>query len=337
MKRILISFVVGTLPLIVAFGQSTPLVPSHKPANTAPSGRPMNAMVAKVDGVGLSVRDLQREMQKLFPFAGVHGGRVPGEYAAEVRRRALDQIIFEELVHQEARRKKMTVPAAMFNDIRSQAKSRFASGAEYESYAVQEFGSVQAFENQLRRNILVALLIDQEITQKARVTEAQVREFYNENKSRFMKPESVWIQSISLNFPPNSTPGQRAQARKRAEELISKAKSAKTYEEFGKLAEKFSEDDWRIMMGDHRWVHRGRLPSSVEGVAFRLKAGDVSDVIETSEAFVIVRINGQQPQTQIPFSEVAPALREDLEKAKVEDVRKRFEQRLRSTHKVEEL
>ena len=116
-----------------------------------------------------------------------------------------------------------------------------------------------------------------------------------------------------------------------------KARAAKTYEEFGKLAEKYSEDDWRIMLGDHRWVHRGRLPSAVENVAFRLQAGEVSDIVETSEAFVIVRINGVQPQQQIPFKEVSQALRQDLEKANLEDLRRRFEVRLRKAYKVEEL
>lgn len=339
MKKVVLTFVVtAALGSPALFAQGTPMVSSHPPANTAAAGsKPANWVVARVNGSELTQRDLQREMQKLFPYAGVHGGRVPGEYGAEVRRRALDQIVFDELVFQDAKRRKMVVPGSLFNDILTQAKGRFKSKAEFESYATQEYGSVQGFEKMLRRGILIALLTEREITQKAKVTDAQVRQFYDQNRQRFQKPETVWIQSISLNFPADAVAAQRAQIRKRAEELLPKARAAKTYEDFGRLAEKYSEDDWRIMMGDHRWIHRGRLPSAVEAVAFRLNTGDVSAIIETSEALVLVRINGKQPQTQIPFAQASPSLREDLEKAKLGDLRRKFEQQLRKTYVVAEI
>jgi parvulin-like peptidyl-prolyl isomerase len=327
-----------TLGAASVSAQSTPLIPSHTPTVPAKAAAASPAaVVARINGAALTERDLQREMSKLFPYSGVHGGRIPGEYGAELRQQAKNQIVFEELLHQEALRRKMAVPTATFADVMQQARERFPSRKEYQEYAMREYGSVQGFEAQIRRALLIALLLDREITQKARVTEAAVKQFYAQNQSRFRKPESVWIQSISLKFPPNSTPAQRTALRTRAENLMAMAKAAGTFEEFGRLAEKFSEDDWRIMMGDHKWIHRGRLPGAVEAVAFNLKAGQVSDILETSEAFVIVRSNGVQPQRQIPFSEVSASLREDLEKARLADVRRQFETYLRKTFTVEEL
>lgn len=335
LARLSLAVTLGTLS---AGAQSTPLIPSHKPTAPAKAATPAPAsVVVRINGTGLTERDLQREMAKLFPYAGVHGGRVPGEYGAELRRKALDQIVFDELLHQEALRRKMTVPAATFDDVMAQARDRFPSLKDFQAYAVQEYGSVQGFEAQIRRALLIALLLDKEVTQKARVADAEVKQFYTQNKSRFLKPENVWIQSISLNFPPNATPAQRTALRTRAENLLAMAKATKSFEEFGRLAEKFSEDDWRIMMGDHKWVHRGRLPAAVEAVAFAMKAGQISGIIETSEAFVIVRVNDTQPQRQIPFSEVRDTLSEDMEKAKLADLRRQFEQYLRKTFKVEEL
>lgn len=339
MKNFLICFVVvvglGSVPILA---QNAPLISSHKPTVTnATVSKPAGAPVAKVDGTELTQRDLQREMEKIFPYASTHGGRIPGAFAPEIRRNALNQIIFDELMYQEAKRRKMAVPATTFNEIMGQAKKRFPSKAEYELYATQEYGSLKGFENQIRRALLIALLADREITQKSNVTELQVRQFYTANQKRFMKPESLWLQSISFNLPPNATPAQRAQARKRAEEVLPQAKAAKNFEEFGKLAEKYSEDDWRVMMGDHKWIHRGRMPSAVEDVAFSLQAGQTSGIIETSEAFVIVRANGKQPPTKVPYSQVSKALREDMQKATLEDRRKTFEQQLRRSHKVEEL
>lgn len=327
-----------TLGTLSVAAQSTPLVPSHAP--TVPSkaaDRTLASVVARVNGAPLTERDLQRELVKLFPYSGVHGGRIPGEYGLELRQKAMSQIVLDELLHQEALRRKITVPAETFADIMGQARDRFPSLQEFQAYAVQEYGSVQAFETHIRRALLIALLLDKEVTQKSQVTEAELRQFYAQNKKRFLKPENVWIQSISLNFPPNPTPAQRTALRSRADNLLPMAKAASSFEEFGRLAEKFSEDDWRIMMGDHKWVHRGRLPAAVEAVAFTLKAGEISGIIETAEALVIVRVNDTQPQRQLPFSEVRDSLSEDLQKAKEADLRRQLEQSLRKTFTVEAL
>ena len=59
-----------------------------------------------------------------------------------------------------------------------------------------------------------------------------------------------------------------------AEDALKKAKASKNYEEFGLLAEKVSEDDWRVTTGHQQppsteWT-RG---SSREGSSSRWKAG----------------------------------------------------------------
>ncbi len=321
----------------IAFAQNAPLVSSHKPMSPPAAAPSASFLVARVNGAGLTQRDLQREMQKQFPYAATHGGRIPGEFSADVRRNALNQILFEEMAYQETKRRKMTAPASLLSDLLRQARARFPNKSAYEAYANQEYGSVKDFEKQIRRGLLIAMLLDLEITQKARVTDAALRQFYAANKKRFLKPASITLQSISFNIPEKAMPAQRAQARQRAETILPQARAAKNYEEFGALAEKVSEDDWRVMMGDHKWIHRGRMPAAVEDIAFRLKAGATSGTIETSEAYVIVRVNGVQPQTQLAYSEVRKSLRENLEKANLEDRRKRFEAQLRKTFKVEEL
>ena len=75
-----------------------------------------------------------------------------------------------------------------------------------------------------------------------------------------------------------------------------KAKASKNYEEFGLLAEKVSEDDWRVMMGDHKSIHRGRMPAPVEKAVFSMKAGEVSEVIDTGDSLCIARVNARKKQ-----------------------------------------
>src|SRR5579871_6196858 len=59
--------------------------------------------VARVNGTVLVERDLEREMFAIFPYARQHSG-FPKQLEPEIRRGALQMIIFEELVYQEAKR-----------------------------------------------------------------------------------------------------------------------------------------------------------------------------------------------------------------------------------------
>ncbi len=66
--------------------------------------------VARVNGAVLTDRDLLREMFTIFPYAHQHNG-FPKAQEAAIRQGALEMIIFEELVYQEAVRRKLTVSA----------------------------------------------------------------------------------------------------------------------------------------------------------------------------------------------------------------------------------
>src|SRR5215470_3499822 len=71
---------------------------------TPAAGKP----VARVNGTVLTDRDLLREMYLIFPYARQHNG-FPKEMEPGIRKGALQMIVFEELVYQEAQRRKMTI------------------------------------------------------------------------------------------------------------------------------------------------------------------------------------------------------------------------------------
>ncbi len=338
MKKVVIALVVSTALARLTYAQLAP-ASSHAPtklsvtkkAPTPDSGK----VVARVNGTELKEADLRRAMNRLFPYEGMHGNKVPEKYADDIRKRALDQIVFEELLYQEAQRRGLTAPQSMIKEVEQQARSRFSTEMEYDTVLREGYGSLEGFERQVRRGILIAKIVDSDITQKAHFSDARLREFYEKNKARYAKPESISIQSITVNIPDNPTQQQLEAARKRAQEILPKAKAAKNYEEFGMLAEKLSDDDWRVMMGDHKWIHRGRIPAAVENVAFSMKPQQVSDVIETKEALIIVRVNSYEPQKQMSFEEVKGSMREGLEQAASEKLRADLEQRLNKNAKVE--
>ena len=107
----------------------------------APAPKP----VARVNGTVLTDADLLREEYAIFPYGRQHDG-IPKELEPEIRKGALEMMIFEELVYQEALHRKMTVPAAEMQHAEAEYRSQFATPDEFNAVLQGEFqGSRQRF------------------------------------------------------------------------------------------------------------------------------------------------------------------------------------------------
>lgn len=331
--------------ILIATASVDAQVASHAPAvkaanvpSRAPSQQGFDRPIVKVNGTVLTQRDVEREMQNIFPYARQHGGRFPKDRESLIRQKATENVIFEELVYQAALARKMTVAPAKLNKAVADFKKQFDSTAEFQEYlANEQGGSMKELRTKITRAILIDNLLQLEVKNKARVSDLELRKFYNQNKARFQKPESVSIQTISIVVPEGGSKQQREDARRRAEDALKKAKATKNYEEFGLLAEKVSEDDWRVMMGDHKSIHRGRMPPAVEQAVFSMKAGEVSGLIDTGDSLCIARVNSREETKLVPFEEVRASLKTQLETEKEEALRKSFAARLTKTAKIEAL
>ena len=58
-----------------------------------------------------------------------------------------------------------------------------------------------------------------------------------------------------------------------------------------------SEDNYRIKGGDIGYIHRGRVVQEIEDVAFKLKKGEMSDLIKGNGYLVYNQGRGQATRT----------------------------------------
>ena len=300
-----------------------------------PITQPTGKAVAKVNGVVLTDKDLLREMYAIFPYAKQHNGFPKGQEAG-IREGALQMIIFEEMVYQEAQRRHMSIPAAQITKAEAAYKQQFESPDQFQQYMKQEMnGSEQKFRQTIERSLLIDQLLKQEVDNRSAVTPAELKAYYDKNSARFQVPDSYSFQSISIVPPLKDTPDQAKEARKKAEEALKQAKATKNYEQFGLLAEKISEDDYRVNMGDHKVTPADKLPPQVINAFKTMKAGDVSGLIQIETAYTVVRLNAHTPAHKQSFEEVKGQLKEELQKQKYEQLRVNLAKQLRSKSKIE--
>jgi hypothetical protein len=333
---------IGILVLAALSPVSAQLVASHASTQTAmSSGLPAPAVdkpVARVNGAVLSNRDLLREEYTMFPYARQHNGEIPKEMEPQIRDGAMKMIIFEELVYQEAVRRKMIIPPAKMRNAETEFRKQFSSPAQFQEFLRVEFqGSQPALHAKIRRSLLIDSLLKTEVGSKSAVSLADLREYYNKNAKRFESPESFAFQTISFVPPEKATPQQLQEAGKRAQDTLPKAKAATTYDQFGTLAEKVSEDDYRVMMGEHKPVDRAKLAPQVVQALSNMKPGEVSNLIQVDQVYTIVRLIQHIPAGKAKFDDVKAQMRKELEKEKTNQVRTAFDHKLAKNAKIEVL
>jgi len=333
----LLSLCLGALVVTSAAAQvasHTPVV--IQPADTGVSMRPVGRPVARVNGTVLTDRDLLREMYNIFPYARTHNG-FPREMEAGIRDGALKMIIFEELVYQEAKRRHMTVPPAELAHAEAEFRQQFNSSQEYQQFVQIEFrGSEPLLRAKVERSLLIDRLLKQEVTDKAVVSVAEAKTFYLQHPDRFSLPESFSFQSISILPRPDATSAQLAETRQRAANALRQAKATKSFDEFGILAEKISDDDFRVMMGNHKLADKSKLPPLVVKTLQAMQPGQVSDLVEfDSNYYTILRLTAHNPAGLQKFEDVKDKLLDALKRDKNEQLRSALAAKLSKNAKIE--
>jgi len=331
-----------SLLLAVLLSMASAQVASHaptavgQPAPAAASTLPLSDKpVARVNGAVLTDRDLLREMYAIFPYAQQHNG-FPKAQEAAIRQGALEMIIFEELVYQEAQRRKLTVPAEKLNRAVADFKKQFSSPDEYQQYLQSEMrGAEQRLRQQIRRSLLIEQVLNSDVEAKAAVSPAEVQAYYTKNATRFREAETFSFQSISIVPPLKPTAGQAKEAQKKAEDALRQARGTKTYQDFGLLAEKISEDDFRVNMGDHKAVGRDKLPPQIVKAFLGMQPGQISGPIQIESAYTVVRLNAHTPGRKRRLEEVKADLTTELQKRKYEQLRSNLAKQLRAKAKIE--
>jgi len=332
----------------VASHDQTPIQPMVGASSTAAAAQFRSAGVSsvlkvsdkpvvRINGTELTDRDLLREMLTIFPYARQHNGFPKGE-EEKIRQGALRMIEFEELVYQEAERRKMTIPPEKLRRAEADFRAQFPTAETFDEYLKTEMrGSRQWLRRQIRRSLLIDRLLQLEVADKAKVSLSDVRAYYDNNPDPFRYNESFSLQTISMMPPEKASEQVRREARKRAEDAWHQAKASKNYAEFGLLAEKISEDDFRVNMGDHKAVERDQLPPEIVKAAQAMQPGQVSDLIQLGNFYTFFRLNAHAPAGKLAFEQVKDRLRQNLEKDKYERLRAALDKKLRQNAKVEEL
>lgn len=146
-------------------------------------------------------------------------------------------------------------------------------------------------------------LLEKEIGKKVEdsvVTEAEMKAWYAKNPQ-------IRLSDILIEVKPGATAEQRAEAKKRAAEILAEVqKSKRPFEELVRL---YSDDiTTKNLGGDIGWQTRISLVSSYYDSVNKLSVNEISNLIETPFGYHIVKLTGRRSYDEAPKREIRMAV-----------------------------
>jgi peptidyl-prolyl cis-trans isomerase D len=147
--------------------------------------------------------------------------------------------------------------------------------------------------------------------QTAKVSDAELHQEYQDSIDSFRTPERVQIRHILIKTqgkPKSEDAGLKA----KAEDILKQVKAGAN---FADLAKKDSEDPGSAEKGGELgFITRGQTVPNFEKVAFSLKPGETSGVVETEYGFHILQCEQKQEAHTESFEEAKPQLLAEAQK-----------------------
>jgi len=278
-----------------------------------------NGPVAKVNGVVLTSRDLESEIDKLLPRVSYHGA-ISNDTREELRDQALNQLVDRELQYQDAVSKGGKPDAEKVEQRMNNMRGQFPAKKEYKK-ALEQAGLTEALlRKRVEKDVLVTQHVEQMVIGRARMSPEDLKDYYVRNSSKFDQPETVHIRILT------------AKDEKKARDAYARIKGGET---FGSVAGKMSEDNFRIKGGDIGFIHRGRLLPELEDAAFSLKPGEVSEVTKAENAWFILTVEESLSARQLTYDEVKDKLQRKLESKRAKEIKDKWMAELKSKAKIE--
>lgn len=209
-----------------------------------------------------------------------------------LRSQVLDQLVIEEIQTQRAQKAGIKVTDEQVNDALARiAKEQNVPFEDLPARLAQDGIDYAYYREQLRREIAREILRGQEVLQNIVITPRELDQYIANQQNTVSALYQYDASNILISIGQDASPQQIASASKLAHDIDARAKNG---EDFAKLALTYSQADNALQGGELGWRRGPELPTFLADTIARLKPGEVSDVIQTSTGFHIVRLNARR-------------------------------------------
>jgi peptidyl-prolyl cis-trans isomerase C len=311
---------------------ATPGTPAAAAAPQPPKPMPAQLpdVLAKVNGEDVKKSDfdmLVRDME-------LGQGPIPAERRDEILRATLDRLITYTLLSQEAKSRKVVATDSEVEERLKQMQQQFPNEEAFKKALAERNMTLDRLRSDTRNDLVISKMMDAEVATTPGASDAEAKEFYDKNPDKFKQPEQVRASHILIRVDENADAAAKQKALAKIQALLKRAKAG---EDFAALAKANSQDGSAAQGGDLNYFGRGQMVPAFDEAAFKLKPGEISDVVTTQFGYHIIKVTDHKDATTVPLEQVSDRVKQFLSGQKKQEKADQFITTLKEKSKIEVL
>ncbi|MGV8079443.1 MAG: SurA N-terminal domain-containing protein [Syntrophales bacterium] len=269
--------------LIILVLAGTFLIPS------SPSAEILDRIAAVVNGEVITLSEWNTAFQAVQErIEKGYKGPNKDQIMEEARAATLNRLINSKLIELESKKAGMTVKEEDINAaIRDMLSRQKISLEDLRKNLAKEGITLEQYKEDIRENMTRQRLIRREIGAKVVVNDEEIGEYYKNHREDYEGTEAVHLHLIFLPLPGDAGTEGRDRLRTEARSILDRIRKGESFEA---MAYQFTKGPAPEQGGDIGFVERNSLVAEADREAFRLNVGEVSDVIEASTGFYILKV-----------------------------------------------
>jgi peptidyl-prolyl cis-trans isomerase SurA len=245
----------------------------------------------------------------------------------ETRELALKDLIDRQLIIQAFKKENYQIPDhyidqrmhEIINENFGGDRNTFIKTLEAQNYSLGEFKQMES------ERMIVQAMRSKNVKHDVVAAPSKIEEYYNTHRQEFTAKEQIKLRMIMI--PAQSSDGNSAAQKAMAQEILAKlAKGA----QFDRMAQIYSEDSSRELGGDWGWIDRKTLAPALERVAFDLPTGRVSNIVEFSGNYYLLKVEEKKGGVTPSLESVRVEIEKKLLQQEAQELQEKWLASLRS-------
>lgn len=190
-----------------------------------------------------------------------------------------------------------------------QLENKIADPDKFQQWVKDNTGmSFEDFKSEMKNRLLTQRVIGSEVGGKISIPREKIVEYYEQNKTTFVRKEQVYLREILIGIEGKDAAGIAA-AEKKAKDVVARARKG---ERFADLIRDNSDALSAKTGGDLGGWKKGDLSPEIEAAVWDKAKGYVADPLRVPAGFEIVRVDEHVKEGQAALEEVESEIKEKL-------------------------
>ncbi|MHC4106091.1 MAG: peptidylprolyl isomerase, partial [Planctomycetota bacterium] len=284
-----------------------------------------DSVAVTVNGVDITEAEVQKIVQPQLARMAQQNKQLPPAFAQayekQIKQQILDQLIVRQLLEEKAKETNIVISE---EDVINQIKQLLANQGtpmsleDFKKTTAESGRSFDEIKKQVEKGMVYQKIVDTQSAGKVNITEEDAKKFFDENPTQFETKEQVRASHILITPKKDegsteATPEEKAKAKAKAENLL---KQIKEGADFAALAKANSDCPSAAKGGDLSFFGKGQMVPPFEQAAFTLETGKVSELVETSFGYHIIKATDRKEAGTTSFEQAKAGLIQQLTQKK---------------------